>query len=108
MLGARGPRHHFASAGGVEREHANRQARYGLNGLGDGVGNVVEFEVEKDVEAEVGDFTDAVGAGGGEHLEADFRPADGALELAERGGDVARGGRVEGENEVARHEVGNH
>jgi len=106
LLGSRGPLHHLASAAGVQGEHADGELGAGLDGFGDGVGDVVELEVEEDVEAEVGDFADGVGSAGGEHLEADFDPSDGALELAECGRDVAGRLGVEDEDEVASHALG--
>jgi len=103
LLGFDGPLHHLAAAGGMQREHLDRERRDGFYGLGDGVGDVVELEVEEDIETEVGDFAHAVGTAGGEHFEADLDPADGALELAEGGGDGARGLGVEDENEIGGH-----
>lgn len=102
-MGFDGPLHHLAATAGVEREHLDRKWGDRFDGLGDGVGDVVELEVEKDVKAEVGDFADAVGAAGGEHLEADFNPADGALKLAQGGGDGAWGLGVEYEDEFGGH-----
>lgn len=103
FLGFGGPLHHLAAAGGMQGEHLDRQGRDGFDGLGDGVGDVVELEVEEDIETEVGDFAHAIGTAGGEHFEADLDPADGALELAEGGGDGARGLGVEDENKVGGH-----
>ena len=102
-MGFDGPLHHLAAAGGMQGEHLDRERRDGFDGLGDGVGDVVELEVEENIEAEIGDFADAVGAAGGEHLEADFDPANRALKLTEGGGDGARGLGVEDENKVGGH-----
>lgn len=103
LLGFDGPLHHLASATGVQREHANGKLGAGLDGLGDGVGNIVELEVEKDIETQIGDLTDGVRAASGEHLQSDFDPADGALELAESRRDVPGRLGVENEDQVARH-----
>lgn len=103
LLRLDGPLHHFASAAGVEREHANRQLRGGLHRLRDGVGNIVELEVEKDIEAQVGDFAHGVGTTGGVHFEADLDPTNGALELAESRNDVAGRLSVENKNQITRH-----
>jgi hypothetical protein len=82
--------HHFQPASGVEGEHADGQAGAGLHRLCDGVWDIVQLEVEKDVETEVRDLTHAVRAAGGEHLETDFDPADCALQLPKGGRDFAR------------------
>ena len=103
LLGFDGPLHHLAAAGGVQGEHLDREGRDGFDGLGDGVGDVVELEVEEDVKAEVGDFANAVGAAGGEHFEAHLNPANGALELAKGGSDGARRLGVEDEDEIGGH-----
>ena len=103
LLGGAGGGHHFASAAGVEREHADGQRGEGFDGFGDGVWDVVELEVEEDVEALVGDGLHVVGAVGGEHLEADFDPAKGAAQLAENRGGLFAGGDVEGEDQIAGH-----
>lgn len=103
LLGFDGPLHHLAAAAGVKREHLNRKWGDGFDGLGDGVGDVVELEVEENIEAEIGDFADAVGAAGGEHLEADFDPANRALELAQGRGDGAWRLSVEDEDEFGGH-----
>ena len=93
-----GPLHHLASAAGVQREHADREPGAGLDRLGDGVGDVVQLQVEEDLEAQAGDFANAVGAARGEHLEADLHPANGSLQLPERRSHVARGLGVEDED----------
>ena len=63
----------------------------------------MELQVEENIETEVGDFAHAVGTAGGEHFKANLDPADSALELAEGGGDGARGLGVEDENKVGGH-----
>ena len=103
LLGFDGPLHHLAAAGGVQGEHLDREGRDGFDGLGDGVGNVVELEVEEDIKAEVGDFTNAVGTTGGKHFEAHLDPANGALELAKGGSDSARRLGVENKDEIGGH-----
>ena len=102
-MGFHGPLHHLAASAGMQREHFDWKWGDRFDGLGDGVGDVVELEVEKYVEAELGNFADAVGAAGGEHLETNFNPADGALELAQGGGDAARRLGVEDEDEFGGH-----
>ena len=56
----------LASAG-QEAQHLDRQLRNGLDRFGDRVGDIVQFEVEEDVKAEIGDLPDAVRPAGGEH-----------------------------------------
>ena len=104
QLRGAGGGHHLASAGGVQREHADRERSERLDSFGDGVGDVVELEIEENVEALVGDGAHVVGTVGSEHLEADLHPAHRAAELAKEGrGGFARGD-IEGENQVAGHE----
>lgn len=106
LLGGAGGGHHLGSAGGMKGEHFDGERSEGLDGLGDGVGDVVEFEVEEDVVAVIGDLAEVVGAVGGEHLQADLDPTEGALELAQEGGGGGAVGEVEGENEFAGHVEG--
>ena len=103
LLSFDGPLHHLAASAGVEREHLDRKWGDRFDGLGDGVWDVVELQVEKDVEAEVSNFADAVRAAGGEHFEADFNPADSTLKLAQGRGDGARGLGVQDEDEFGGH-----
>ena len=103
LLGFDGPLHHLAAAARVQREHADGELGAGLDGLGDSVGDIVELEIEKDAEAHSGDLAHAIGAARGEHLQAHLHPPHGALELAEHGGDFARGLGVEDEDEIAGH-----
>lgn len=104
QLGGASGGQHLASAGGVQREHADRERGEGLDGFGDGVRDVVELQIEENVEALVGDSAHVVGTVGGEHLEADLHPADGAAELAKEGRSGFARGNVEGENQIAGHQ----
>lgn len=52
----------------MESEEANSVVGGGADGSGDGVGNVVEFEVEEDVEAAGGEDGNDLGAFGDEEL----------------------------------------
>lgn len=106
LLSGAGGGHHLGSAGGVERKHFDGKRGEGLDGLGDSVGDIVEFEVEEDVVAVIGDLTEVVGAIGGEQLQADLDPAEGARELAQERGGGGAVGEVEGENEFAGHVAG--
>ena len=103
LLGLDRPLHHFAPAGSVESEHPDRQAGDGLDGLRDGVGDVVQLEVEKNLEAQTGNFLHAVGPAGGEHFQAHLNPLHRALQGTERGDDIAGRLGVEDEDEVAGH-----
>lgn len=78
-----GPADHFGAAGCVEGEHFDGERGDALDGFGDGVGDVVQFEIEKDAMTAVGDLADEVGPVGGEELEPDFDPLDGAVEAVE-------------------------
>ena len=97
---------HLGAAGSVQREHLDRERAEGLDGLGDRVGDVVELQVEEDIEAHVGDFAHIVRTVGGEHLKADFHPAQLAAQLVEdRGGGFA-GRDIKGEDQIAGHRGG--
>ena len=50
-----GGRHHRPAAGGVDGQDRRLERRERLDRLGDGVGDVVELEVEEDRQAELGD-----------------------------------------------------
>ena len=84
------------------------QRAKGLDGLGDGVGDVVQLEVEEDVEAHAGDLAHVIGAVGGEHLQADFHPAELAAQLAEYGRGFFARGNIEGQNQITGHILRNH
>ena len=91
---------HGGSAGGVDVDHVHAQRGGRTNRSGDGVGYVVELEVEKDTVAALEQRFNHGGAGGGEQLHADFEPGAGALKpLDERGGGGGVG-EVEGHDEA--------
>lgn len=96
-----GPAYHLRAACCVEGEHFDGEGGDALDGLGHGVGDVVELEIEEDAVSAVGDLTDEVGAVGGEELEADLDPLDGAVKAVEEGEGFLAGGQVEGEDELA-------
>lgn len=97
-----GPFEHFGSAAGVEGEQLDGECRNALDGLGDGVGDVVQFEIEKDLVAAVGDFANEVGAVSSEELEADFHPLEGVAEAVEHGEGFFARFEIECEDELAR------
>ena len=66
-----------------------------LHRLGDGVGDVVELEVEEDRQAERGHLADAVGAVGREEFEAELDPADMGPDLGGNGFGAVEIGRVD-------------
>ena len=81
--GGLGVLEHRPAAGGVDGQDRRLQRRQRLDRLGDGVGDVVQLQVEEDRQAELAELGDARGAVGGEEFEAELEPA----------GDAAHGPR---------------
>ena len=71
-----------------------------MDGSGDGVGDVMELEVEEDVEAAVGEGGDDLGAFRDKELEADLDPADNGAETVCKGKGRGRVWEVEGDDEA--------
>ena len=63
---------------------------------GDRVGNVVQLQVEKDRQAQLGQFMHAVVAVGAEEFQPQLQPADMVLHLAGNGLGSLQTGQVEG------------
>lgn len=84
----------------MDCEELGAEGCEGVDGVGDGVGDVVEFEVEEDAEAGFTGIADYAGAFSAEELEADFDPGDAAVEGAEDFAGLAAVGDVEGEDEL--------
>ena len=103
LLGRGRGAHHLAATRGVQREHLDGERAEGLDGLGDGVGDVVQLQVEEDVEAQVGDLAHVVRPVGGEHLEAELHPAEIAAQLAENGRGFFTRWNVEGQDQITGH-----
>jgi hypothetical protein len=79
----------------VNREERSSAVGDGTDCSGDGVGNVVKFEVEEDLEAAIAKCFEQRIAGGIEELHADFEPATGALEAIDEVERGLRGREVE-------------
>ena len=79
--GGLGGAEHLGSAAGVDGEHLDIEPRGAGDGFGDGVGDVVKFEIEEHARAGVAHAADDVGAFGDEEFFADFECADGGGEL---------------------------
>lgn len=83
--------HHHWPAECVQGEEFNAEGCGGTDGAGDGVGNVMEFEVEEDGVAAPSNPIEDGWPSGDEEFQSDLEPADGAVELVdelERGGGV--------------------
>lgn len=76
MRGFFGGLHHELPSAGVDGEHLDIEERGGFDGFGDGIGNVVEFEVEEDVGTGSPDLFDDLGATADEEFLADFEGTD--------------------------------
>lgn len=72
--------HHGGASAGVEGEETCSGLGGCADGAGYGVGDVVEFEVEEDVEAAVSEFADDGVAGGVVELHAYLEPLAGVAE----------------------------
>src|SRR3970040_1892149 len=68
--------HHLQTAGSVNVEHFDAEPRCFDGGFSDGVGNVMKFEIEKDLAAELLDQLYRLGPGMGEKLLADLEHAE--------------------------------
>ena len=90
---------HGRTSGGVKGEHLGAEGSGGADGRGDGVGNVVQLEIEEDGETALLQGLENSGTGGDEELEAHFDPAARALETADEGFGGRCGGGVEGHDE---------
>ena len=75
--------HHCGAAAGVDGEERRSGLRGGANGASDGVGYVVELEIEEDVEAAVAELLDDAVAGGVVELHADLEPLAGLSEAVD-------------------------
>ena len=71
----RAPPHHRAPPPGVDVEHPDAEPRRRGAGLRDGIGNVVELEVEEDAEAALDIQRTGSGPGDDEQLLADLQRA---------------------------------
>ncbi len=94
---------HVGAAGGVDGEELGTGGGGGADCARDGVGDVVEFEVEEDGEAAAAELMDDGVAVGEVELEADFEPAAEALELIGEGEGGIGAGVVEGNDEAGIH-----
>ncbi len=85
---------HIAPAGRVHRHHEHVKPRRGSDGAGDGVGDVVEFQVEEHRHPEAGDLRNPRRAVGGEEFKPKLHRADMGTHLI---GDVGGlGGHIAG------------
>jgi len=95
---------HGGAARGVNVEHADAEAGGGTNRAGNGVGDVVEFEIEKDGVAALENGFEHRGSGGSEKFEADFEPEASAVEPVDKVGGRGGIGNVEGDDELLARE----
>lgn len=95
--------HHRASAAGMDRDDRRFQHVDRLHRCGNGVGNVMQFEIEEDRQPDLGDLMHPVMAMGAKELEAEFQPPDVALYLAGEGFGSIKPRNVEREVDRVRH-----
>jgi len=94
-----GSSEHGGATAGVDIEHVDSQAGCGANGSCDGVGDVVKFQVEKDLVATFEDGFKDRGSNGSEQFHAYFEPDAGAMQPLDELGGGGGVGHVEGYNE---------
>ena len=73
--------HHRAATRGVNSDDGRLQHMDRLHGGGNRVGNVVQFEIKKYRQADMGNFVNAVVAMGAEKFQPQLQPANMALDL---------------------------
>ncbi len=74
---------HGGSTRGVNGHHADTEACGGANSAGNGVGNIMEFQVEEDGVAAIEERFEDGGTGGDEEFETNFEPDAGAFQAVE-------------------------
>ena len=89
--------HHRPAASGMHGDDGGLQHMDGLHRGGHGVGNVVQLQVEKDRQADLGDLVHTVGAMRAEEFQPQLQPADMRLHLAGQRLGSVEAGQVEGE-----------
>ncbi len=100
-LGRFGCRKHFFSTAGMQSQHVDGQVAKALHRFGDGVGNIVKFQVEKYPVTPVGYLPYPIGTMGGEHLQAHLDPLQLPIKALEQapGGLAAR--QIQRQDELA-------
>lgn len=94
VYGGRGAQHFFA-AGAVDGQHEDMVRRGCGHGVGDGMGDVVELQVEEDLPAFTVEKPDDVRADPSEELAANFVDFDVVAQLADDGRGFGKGVHVE-------------
>ena len=99
---------HLGTTGGVEGEEGTGTTLEALHRRGDGVGNVMQLEVEEDLEAQGMEFVDDARTMTREELQAEFHPGEVAGQGASQGQGFLLRFDVEGEDQAATggHAVG--
>jgi len=96
---------HGGATGGVDGEELGAEGGDGADGARNGVGDVVELEVEEDGVAAMAEFPDEGGAFGDEELKADLEPVAEVVELTGEGEGGRGTGVIEGDDEAGIHRV---
>ena len=87
----------------MQRHHARCQRQGGADRAGDGVGNVVQLEVEEDRDPRLAHLTHALGSGADEELQAELQAVDAPGEAAREGERGGQRRRIEGGVEAGGH-----
>ncbi len=97
--GGAGCGEHGRPSRGMNRHHAHAERGGGAHGAGDGVGNVVEFEIEKDRVTACREPFYNGGAGGGKELQSHLEPLAVAFETGYEVFGGGGAGNVERDNQ---------
>jgi len=98
--------HHHRSSGGMEGGHGDPKSRGGGDGMGHGVGNVVELQVEEDTAAAIQDGFHDGGALGSEEFEPDFHDRGRFAQGIEKAKRTVRVGNIEGDDDFVLGTIG--
>src|SRR5690606_19677777 len=97
-----GALHRFLPAPGVKGEHVHREVRQAFHCSGDGVGDVVQLEVEENLRPPGRDFLDQSGAVATKELEPDLYPPQILSHLIERAEGWVAVREIESDDEFGR------
>jgi hypothetical protein len=87
----------------VNVEHLDAEAGRLNGGLGDGIGNIVKFEIEKNLPTELLNLPDRLRSGMGEKLLADLEHANRAGEQADEVSGLFERVDIEGNDQALAH-----
>ncbi len=96
--------HHRAATGGMDGDDSGFEHMDGLHRGGDGVGDVMQLEVEKDRQADLRDLVHAVMAMRAEEFQPQLHPADMSAHLLHQSGGAGQIGKIDREIDGIGHD----